>query len=124
MRPRKTDRHLPKAMYHRHGAYYHVVQGKWHRLGENYRDALNAYALRVDTGGSLGALIDKAMAVADIAESTLKQYQLIAKRLKSAFAEYRPEDVKPVDVQRFMNFHKAKPHMANRMRSLLMVTFT
>lgn len=31
-RPRKSDKHLPKCVYEKHGAYYYVKAGKWTRL--------------------------------------------------------------------------------------------
>lgn len=38
MRPRKTCPDLPKNVYLRHGAYYHVKEGKWHRLGSRLEE--------------------------------------------------------------------------------------
>ena len=57
MRPRKTDRHLPRRVYQRHGAYYYVDRtGKWVRLGKGLEDALQAYA------GGMPGLIDRVLA--------------------------------------------------------------
>lgn len=42
---RKTNKHLPRRVYQKHGAYWFVdVKNKWHRLAEDYTDALIAYA--------------------------------------------------------------------------------
>lgn len=38
MRPRKHDTGLPPCVYHKHGAYYKVVRGVWHRLGSSRAD--------------------------------------------------------------------------------------
>ena len=35
MRQRKVDRHLPPCVSQKHGAYWLVRAGKWHRLGTN-----------------------------------------------------------------------------------------
>lgn len=35
-RPRKYASKWPAGVYYRHGAFYKVVKGKWHRLGETY----------------------------------------------------------------------------------------
>ena len=44
-RRRKRDKHLPRRMYWRHGAYYFVDKGNvWHRLGAELGDSLRAYA--------------------------------------------------------------------------------
>lgn len=39
-RPRRYDRHLPPRLYHRHGAYWHVVGGRWTRLAADLATAL------------------------------------------------------------------------------------
>lgn len=44
MRPRKLDSQLPKRVYFRHGAYYHVREGKWTRLGKNLDNAASVLA--------------------------------------------------------------------------------
>lgn len=50
-RKRKTDRHLPERVYHRHGAYYYVTPaGKWRPLGRGYSDALRALAALLGEG--------------------------------------------------------------------------
>jgi len=44
-RRRKRDKHLPRRMYWRNGAYYFVDKGNvWHRLGTDLGDSLRAYA--------------------------------------------------------------------------------
>jgi len=43
-RPRKKDRHLPRCVYHKHGAYWLVRKGKWTKLASDLRGALAAYA--------------------------------------------------------------------------------
>lgn len=50
-RKRKTDRHLPERVYHRHGAYYWVSHlGTWKRLGADYSEALRILAGLLGSG--------------------------------------------------------------------------
>lgn len=42
-RPRTQNPHLPKNVYHRHGAYYLVTAGAWRRLGKEYHEAMATY---------------------------------------------------------------------------------
>lgn len=43
-RPRIHNKHLPRGMYYRHGAYYLVRGQKWVRVGTTLQAALTAYA--------------------------------------------------------------------------------
>lgn len=44
-RPRRHDRHLPRRVYRRHGAFYVVLpDGRWQRLAAELPQALAAYA--------------------------------------------------------------------------------
>jgi len=43
-RPRLSDLHLPRCVYHKHGAYYLVRGGKWLPLGDDIEAALLEYA--------------------------------------------------------------------------------
>lgn len=59
-RTRKTDTHLPRRMYPKHGAFYFVDRkNKWHPLGADYSDALKKYAgfHEKASGETIGALI-------------------------------------------------------------------
>ena len=47
MRQRKVDRHPPPCVYQKHGAYWLVRAGKWHRLGTNLVTALAEYGRRI-----------------------------------------------------------------------------
>ena len=44
MRPRKTNRHLPKRVYQRRGKYYYVFQGKWYSLGGDLENVIERVA--------------------------------------------------------------------------------
>lgn len=57
---RKTNKHLPRRMYAKHGGFYYVdPKNKWHSLGSDYSDALKKYATfhEAASGETIGALI-------------------------------------------------------------------
>src|SRR5690349_984335 len=103
-RPRKHDKHLPSNVLHRHGAYYHVKQGKWTRLSDNYSDALIALSNLVseEHSGTLATLIDKALKSKKktLSKRSWNQYQSAAKRLKEISPDFAVEDLKPINVKR------------------------
>ena len=129
MRPRKKDRHLPQCMYHKHGAYYLVRKGKWERLGENYQASLLEYARRTSqpAQGGMAELIDKAIAhhikVKKLASSTIDQYKAAAERLKTIFAEFEPQDVKPKHIAAVKTDLAETPNMCNRIISVARIIF-
>lgn len=123
MRKRTKDKHLPPGVYFKHGRYYHVVKGKWHPLSQDLAEALAEYGRRIDPGGGIGYLVDAAVNAADVKESTLKQYRLAAKRIKDAFVEFEPEQVSTAAVVEFLEHYKSIPFMANRMRTVLKISF-
>ena len=127
MRPRKTDRHLPACVYHRHGAYWLVKQGKWTRLGTTLQEALASYASQVDPApqGSMPALIDEALAVMRprLSKNTVKQYADAAKKVKPIFAEFCPEQVQQRHIAQVKLTFADTPAMANRCLSLLRSVF-
>ena len=127
MRPRKKDRHLPACMYQKHGAYYLVRKGKWERLGDDYQDALLAYARRTAAGtqGGMPDLINRAMAHhrKKVSENTAKQYEAAAERLKSIFAEFEPRQVLPKHVAAVKMDLADTPNMCNRILSFLRIVF-
>lgn len=126
-RKRKHDRHLPPCVYQRHGAYWYVKRGKWTRLGATLPESLQAYAaILAEPSGSMGALIDKALAHIrpDIGESTYRQYQIAARHLKRRLIEFTPRDVRGRHVAAIKNDMRGTPNMANRCLSLLRQVFT
>lgn len=126
-RPRKKDRHLPRCVYAKHGAFWYVKAGKWTKLGTTLIGCLEAYArlYEVPQGGGMGKLIDTALEVLKPAlkPSTVKQYEGAAKILKHAFADFSPEQIKPRDVAVFKVARARTPNMANRCLSLLRQVF-
>jgi hypothetical protein len=90
MRIRRHDKHLPRCVYLRHGAYWFVKGGKWKRLGDNLQTALAEYARIIEprTGGC-DELLDRTLEKSreTIKPSTLEQYTTVCKKLKPILAE-------------------------------------
>lgn len=122
------SRGLPPRMHLKHGAYYYIDKSnKWHRLGANLSDALQAYAERTETvaSGSMISLIATALPVitSKVKPNTKKQYTHAAERLKAIFAEFKPEDVKPKHVAQVKLKLASTPNMANRVLTVLRLIF-
>jgi integrase len=125
-RQRKTDRHLPACVYHKHGAYWFVHAGRWTRLGTDLQAALAEYArLRERPKGGMVQLIDDALAHMrpKLAKSTAEQYEVAAKKLRQILAEFSPEQVRPKHVAAIKVALRDKPNMANRCLSVLRSVF-
>lgn len=120
MRPRKKDRHLPRCVYHRHGAYWLVKNGKWTRLGKTLPRDLEQRVLAPRT--AIGELIDAALAsiAPGLSAGTRKNYRTAAEKLKDAFAEFEPAQIQPADVWEFRDGNAATPNMTNRCLSLFL----
>lgn len=125
-RPRVRDKHLPRNVYHRHGAYYFVRGGKWTRLGKTLKEALNRYAgLYEAKAGTMPALIVEAMPSikARIKPNTLRQYEIAARKIAKKLAEFHPQEVTQATVNSMMRELVQTPNMANRCLSLLRSVF-
>lgn len=126
-RPRKSNRHLPPCVYHSSGAYFHVVDGKWHPLGRDLPAALAQYARRIGAAqaGGMPALIEKYRAGIGkrLKPSTAQQYRSVCKKLSDIFAEFSPEQVKMRDVAAMMLHFTDKPSTGNQCRAVLKEVF-
>lgn len=127
MRPRKKDRHLPACMYLKHGCYYYVKKGKWHRLDVDFQTALLAYA-RLTIGpeeSGMPHLIDLVMTEMrkTLKKNTLDQYAQAAVRCKEVFAEFEPNQVMPKHIAAYKVAMSETPSMANRIISFLRMVF-
>lgn len=120
-RPRKKDRHLPRCVYFRHGAYYFVKGGAWHQLGKSMPVALAAYARRFQqAGGGLDDLIDRTLAKLrpSLSPNTVKQYEYAAGKLKKLLREFgSASEVTPRNIVEIRTGMRATPNMANRVLS-------
>jgi len=132
MRPRKQNRNLPTRMYLKHGRYWYVHKGVWHKMSTDYSEALKEYAQRTagtatGTASGMVGLIDRFLL--DIGSqktaATQKEYKRLGERLKTIFAEFEPSHVKPHHIAQVIDDEaKTAPTQANRLRQLLSVVFT
>ena len=121
-------KNLPSCMYFKHGAYYLIKQNKWVNLGRDYIHAMAEYA-RLTTA-ALG-VNEVAYLVRitidgkekDLAANTVKQYRLCESKIAEAFQNFEARQVKPKHIMAFMEHHADKPNMANRMLSVLRMSF-
>lgn len=126
-RPRKHNKHLPRGMLHRHGAYYLVVNGKWNRLASEYGPALIRYAELV---GNTPTVVTVADAVSHYLESsaarlrpaTLEGYRNGARRLAAVFGRMALSDLTAAHVYRYLVEHGTV--QANRDRALLSAAYS
>lgn len=125
-RPRKLNRHLPRNVYFKHGAYWYVKAGKWQKLGADLKSSLAAYASIVEAPkGGMAELIDKVLLHVSpkLSVSTRKQYAGAGRRLKKILIEFSPEQVRSSDVAGIKVALAHTPNYANRCLSLLRIVF-
>jgi integrase len=121
-RPRKKDRHLPPAVYHRHGAYYLVRKGRWIRLASELSAALREYArLAVRPVGAMSSFIDDMLPriLRGRAATTQHQYKHCAELIRDMMRELSPEDVTQRDVRALQRELADTPAIANRTLTVL-----
>lgn len=126
MSPASASRKLPVRLHKKNGRFYYVHRNKWTALSRDYHDALIEYArLMRPAASGMQALLDSFMLDARqrIAPSTLKTYACAVEKLRAAFIEFSPDQVKPMHVAQVMDHHRATPAMANAMRNCLKQAF-
>ena len=97
---RKTNKHLPRRMYEKHGAFWYVDRlNKWHPLGKDYAAALVRYAALVDEVGTdtIDELITKYIkeVFPSLAAASRKSRLRDFKNVRKVFGAMAPGDVKP-----------------------------
>lgn len=125
-RPRKKDRHLPRCVYRKHGAYWLVRKGKWSKLGTDLNTALAAYAALYEAPkGGMAELIEEAFLQMQpkLKPATVRQYRQAAKKLKKMLVEFAPDQVQPVHAARIKKAMAKTPNMANRVISFARQVF-
>jgi integrase len=114
-------------MYAKHGAYYLVRQNKWIRLGKSLSEALTEYArlTAAPEAGELEKLVADVLTdiKPDIAANTYKVYVGCARRVLEAFIEFRPDQVRPFHIARFLDDSRETPDLANKLLSFLRNVF-
>lgn len=103
---RKTDKHLPRRMYSKHGAFYYVDRAnKWHKLGIDYSAALKAYAAFQEAlgGETIGALITsyEIEVLPTQAPDTIKNRKREFVKVREVFGEMPPTDLEAADAWKF-----------------------
>lgn len=125
-RPRMKDKHLPRGVYLRHGAYFHVRKGRWENIGKDLRTALARYAANMEEPvGGMPDLIDAALSHIShsLAKNTQKAYKSASRRLKIAFAEFAPDQVKPKHVAALKASMISRQSFANTCLTTLRLIF-
>jgi integrase len=108
---RKTNKHLPRRVYQKHGAYWFVdPKNKWHRLAATYSDALVALARLMDQSlpaVTVALLIArfKAEELPKKAKATQKSRLQELKPVEKAFGHMEPDAIEPSDV---WNYYRAR----------------
>lgn len=131
-RTRTKNKHLPRHMQHKHGAYYHVatVSGKlrWLRLSDNYGEALRKWAelegAELDQRWTVGMALAHYLQVSEkrLRPATLANYAEGAKKLIPVFGTMAIEDLRRDHVYRYMV--ERGNVAANRERALLSAVYT
>lgn len=104
----------------KNGAYYYVFRNKWTFLSREYAEALHLYAgLIAPNTGKLPPIIDRWLAGKTLATKTRSAYSVVANKLKVAFEEFRPEDVKPSHLYQLIAAKKITTGMAGHYRSVM-----
>ena len=126
MRRRKTDTHLPRCVYQKHGAFWYVKEGKWTRLHKNLPEALTAYARLIQgAGNGMTDLIERAhpSIIRGKADNTVKQYNQARDTLKEILKHFSYDQVKPKDIAAIKEHYDDRPNMGNRILSYLRLVF-
>lgn len=126
MRQRKKNRELPSCVYLKHGAYWHVRNNKWTRLGADLPEALREYArLREHKRGGMPEMIEALLPriLKGKAPSTAEKYSATARYLQKVFAEFAPEQVTAADVVALRRHLIDHASVCNRTISVLRMLF-
>jgi integrase len=126
-RPRKNNPDLlPPCVYFKHGRYWYVKKGRWTDLGNDRKAALKVHLKIIITPtGGMAKLIDDTLEHIRpaLSQNTIDQYEGAARKLKTAFVEFAPNQVKTLHVRQFRKAGRKTPNMTNRCLSLLRQVF-
>lgn len=126
MRPRGRDKHLPRCVYERHGAYWYVKRGKWTRIGTTLQQALAEYArIMAPVTGGCDELLNRTLEKCKetVKRNTYAQYKIACTKLKPILAEFTPELVESHHIAAILDHLRATPNMANRLLTFLRLAF-
>lgn len=126
-RPRKRDKHLPRNVYHRHGAYWYVKEGRWTKLGVELPAALAEYAriIRPASGGC-DTLLNRTLArcKSEVKPNTFAQYTVACKHLKHALTDFTPAQVNAQHIAGILDDFRDTPNMGNRLLTFARKAFS
>jgi len=113
-------RKYPVRFHEKNGGYYYVYQNKWEFLSRDYAEALQTYAAKMNKkDGSLAGFIERGYQTRNLANGTLKAYRIAAEKLKIAFAEFNPDDLRPAHFYQYIKVKQITPSMAQLYRSVM-----
>jgi integrase len=109
-RTRKTDKHLPRGVYRKHGAYwlarYEGGKKRWRRLAATYPEALQELA-RLEAPAGSAATVEELIRSYSAEELPGKAERTISGRVQQfrevvkVFGAMAPEDIEPAHVWRY-----------------------
>jgi integrase len=127
-RPRKHDKHLPRHLMQRRGAYYYVIGGVWSPLGRDYGEALRTWADLEGRQVPKGRTVADALAyyiiarTPDLSPKTVEAYKVSEKKLVERFGPIRLDALRPEQVTGYLRTAKSKVS-ANRDKALLSAAY-
>lgn len=126
-RRRERDKHLPRWMIRRHGAYYFVRGNVWTRLDAEYGPALIRYASLVGDAPRVTTVRDALAHYLEssarrLAAATLEGYRHSSERLVEVFGDMGLADLQPEHVYRYLTTEGNV--QANRDRALLSAAYS
>ena len=114
-RKRRSDTHLHRRVYLRHGTYYFVdAAGQWHALGRDLPEALAKYGQKIGgawSGRTLGDVIDRYRTqVLPLKRSskTRENEAAALTRLKRVVGHMMPDSVQPPMLYRYIDERRKK----------------
>lgn len=120
-RRRKNNKHLPRRVYLRHGAYYFTdPAGKMHHLGRTLPEMYRSLALHVGAEGQPLRLIRDIVLryrleiLPGKAEHTQVDHARYLTMIEDVHGAMRPGDLRPVHIRQFIDKLGSKPTRANR----------
>jgi integrase len=119
-RPRKHNKHLPRRVVHRHGAYHFIDKaGKWHRLGKTLPEMYRALAAFVERPEGLPRVRDLATryrleVLPKKAPHTQVDHGRYLELIEAVFGDMAPRDVRPAHLRQFHDRLRDRPTRANR----------
>ena len=121
-----ASRKLPPRLHYKSGRYYYVHRNKWTALSRDYSEALKEYAMLIRPASSgMQELLDTWLEHIrpSVAKATHKSYRSACEKLRKAFAEFAPHQVRPMHVAQVLDHYKATPATANVLRNVLKQSF-